>query len=341
MSTPDRLTTTAKSADPGLIRRLTPVIGLALLSPIVAEYLLGNSSIAALPDVWIIAPMYGGAAILIREAARRAGGGWPTIVTLGLAYGVLQPAVIDFAMFNPSFLGRDFLTATHVPVLGISAYYAIAFSVGHAVWSIAVPIAIVETFVPERRTKPWLRAPGIAITAVLFVLSSGVLAWYLHSQDGFFPSAGQVAGTAVVVGGLIGIAFVVGRWSPPESTASVPRPLVVGIVSFVAASLFVASPVSWLGVALLLTLIAVMTAVVTRWSRRNGWGEVHRLALIGGALLTYAWLAFIVTPFDEVSETVNLIGNVVFALGAVVLLVVAYAKIRRIDDPLDSASRGA
>lgn len=314
----------AGSVDTSPIRRIAPVFGLALLSPLVAEYLLGNTSIAGIRDVWIIAPMYGGGAILVREGARRTGRGWPTIVLLGFAYGVLQAGLVDFSLFNPSFLGRDFLSTTPVPVIGISAYYALAFTVGHAVWSIGVPIAIVETFVPDRRTAPWLGNVGIVITGVLFVLSSGVLAYYLHSMDGFFPSTIQAAGTVVVVGTVIGVAFRVGGRSRQASTAPAPAPLLVGVVSFIAASLFVASPVRWLGVALMVVLIAVMATVVARWSRREGWGDVHRLALAGGALLAYAWLGFVVTPFDDVSATVNLAGNVVFALGAVILLVVAY-----------------
>jgi hypothetical protein len=35
----------------------------------------------------------------------------------------------------------------------------------------------------------------------------------------------------------------------------------------------------------------VMTVVITRWSRREGWAAAHRLALAAGTLLTYAWAA--------------------------------------------------
>lgn len=332
---------TAEPSTPGLVRRIGPVLFLAFLAPIVAEYLLGNSSIAALPDVWIIAPMYGGAAILIRETARRTGRGWPTMATLGLAYGVLQPALIDFALFNPSFLGRDFLTATHVPLLGISAYYALAFAAGHAVWSIGVPIAVVESFVPDRRTEPWLGTFGLASTGALFVLSSAIVAAELHSTDGFFPSSAQAAGTLVVIGALIAAAFALGKWSPADRAAQAPTPWLVGVVSFVAASLFVPSPVRWLGVGLMLAVALGTGVVLARWSGRRGWGDVHRLAAAGGALLTYAWLAFIVTPFDEVSDSVNLIGNVVFGLGAVARLVAASVQVRRTGGAIDDGSGGA
>ncbi|SNR42784.1 hypothetical protein [Actinomadura mexicana] len=40
-------------------------------------------------------------AVLIREAARRTGRGWPTIVLLGAAFGLVQAGLIDQSLFNP------------------------------------------------------------------------------------------------------------------------------------------------------------------------------------------------------------------------------------------------
>jgi hypothetical protein len=53
--------------------RVAPAAGLFLLSPLVAEYLLGNIAVSGILGVLALAPMYGGGAPLIREAARRAG----------------------------------------------------------------------------------------------------------------------------------------------------------------------------------------------------------------------------------------------------------------------------
>ena len=56
---------------------------------------------------------------------------------------------------------------------------------------------------------------------------------------------------------------------------------------------------------------------------RAGWGAAHRLALAGGALLTYAWHSFPQKPVLGSAGTIDLVGNVVFSIGAVVLLTVA------------------
>jgi hypothetical protein len=99
---------------PTLWRRVAPALGLFFLAPLVAEYLLGNVPVGAIAGVFILAPMYGGGALLIREVARRAGRGWPTILVLALAYGVLQPTLIDHTMFTPPVVGGPRLPGRHV-----------------------------------------------------------------------------------------------------------------------------------------------------------------------------------------------------------------------------------
>jgi hypothetical protein len=154
------------------LRRIAPALGLLFLAPLVAEYLLGNIAFSGIWGLLILAPMYGGGALLVREAARRTGRGWPTILLLASAYGVLQPGVLDQSLFNPSYEGYDFQSIAHVPAVGVSAHWAMVFIVGHAVWSIAVPIAIVEAMVPNRQTTPWLGTVGLTVTGVVFLLGS-------------------------------------------------------------------------------------------------------------------------------------------------------------------------
>lgn len=217
------------------------------------------------------------------------------------------------------------------PALGISAYYAVAFAAGHAIWSISVPIALVETLVPRRRTTPWLGRVGLTVSTVLFLLGAAAVFRWAWKTEQFLPSEPQMITAAAVVVALIVAAFVVGRAPSPSTDYPAPNPRLVGAVAFVASSLFHhATSESWLGVAFGLLLVAVMTGLATRWSRREGWSAAHRLALAGGALLTYAWVGFVLSALLlGRTGAVDLIGNAVFAAGAVVLLAVATRKVRR------------
>jgi hypothetical protein len=175
---------------------LLAVVGLFLLVPLVGEYLLGNVSIVELPALPTLALLYGSGAILVRELARRTGRGWPTMLGLGLAYGLLEAGPIDQTLFNPPG-GR---CRGHLPAVGLSAANALAFVVGHAVWSIGVPIAIVEALARGRRTTPWLGPVGLSVTGALYLLGAVLIFRYMQRTEQFLAPAPWRLGAAVVAG---------------------------------------------------------------------------------------------------------------------------------------------
>jgi hypothetical protein len=210
-----------------LLRRVAPAVGLLLLAPLVGEYLLGNVSIVEIAALPILALLYGSGAVLIREVARRTGRGWPTILALGLAYGLIEAGLIDQTLFNASQLTGDAVgAAAYVPALGISVSDLLSFVVGHAVWSIAVPIAMVEALVPGRRTTPWLGRGGLAVTGVLYLLGAVLVFRYMQQDSGgFLAPAPKLAAVAVVSAGLIGLAFAVGRRPRPSDRPAGAAPV--------------------------------------------------------------------------------------------------------------------
>jgi hypothetical protein len=325
------MSTPPATARPRLPRRIAPALGLLVLAPWVGEYLLGNIPIQVLVAIPFLIPLYGGGALLIREVTRRTGRGWPTIFLLGAAYGIIQAGLVDQSLFNPSFGEHEFLEVTPVPGAGISAYNAMAFVVGHAVWSISVPIAIVETLTPARRTTPWLGRAGLTVTGALYLLGCWIIfSDHVDSED-FMASRGQLIGAAVVAAILIGIAFAIPRPRLAAGDRAAPKVWRLGVVAFVYASVFIARPENWWGVLLGIAMIGVASAYVLHWSRRRAWSAEHRFALAAAALLTYAWTGFVLTDLLDPHNTVRWIGNAVFALLAVALVVVTA---RRLADPI-------
>jgi hypothetical protein len=170
------------------MKRAAPVLALLLLAPWVGEFLLGNISVRQLPALLILALLYGCGALLIREMTRRTGRGWPTILLLGAAYGVIEAGLVDQSMFNPSFEGWEFQAITSVPALGISAWYAWTFVVGHSVWSIAVPIALVELLFPDRARSPWLGRAGLPLTAAAYLAGCLLIGRFIYGSERFLAS---------------------------------------------------------------------------------------------------------------------------------------------------------
>jgi hypothetical protein len=318
-------------ARPRMLWRVAPALGLFFLSPLVAEWLLGNQSISQLGSLFVLAPLYGGGALLIREVARRTGQGWPAIVLLALAYGLLEEGLLTQMLFSPTYHGWEMPRDAYLPPLGVDAYLAVTVLAMHAVWSIGVPIALVEALVPGRATAPWLGRTGLTVTGVVFLLGT-VLAYTVEQLTGqHLAPAPQRIGAAVAVVALVAAAFIVSRRPHPRLQRRPPRPWLAGAVALAASSLYFLAPgfvPAWMGVGVDLALAAAFTALVVRWSRAAGWGPVHRFALAAGATLTYAWMGFTQPPLDGAAGTVHRLGNVVFALAAVALLAIGARTVR-------------
>jgi len=203
------------------LRRVAPAIALYFLSPLVAEFLLGDFSLAQLTFVLALAPAYGGAAVVIRELTRRAGRGWPTIILLALAYGVVEEGLETQSLFNPDYLNAHLLDHGFVPALGIAIPWTLFVLALHTVWSVSTPIALVEEWT-TRRTTPWLRLPGLIVFAVLAV-AGAVFTFAISYADGhFMASPAQLTTAAVVAVALIVIAFRLPRTAAPAPAASAP-----------------------------------------------------------------------------------------------------------------------
>jgi hypothetical protein len=335
------------------MRRAAPAIALFFLSPLIAEFLLGDFTLAALGYLLFLAPMYGGGAVLIREVVRRTGRGWPSMVVLALAYGVFEEGITTQSLFNPDYAHHHLLGKGFLPGLGIALPWTLYVLALHTVWSMSVPIALTEEWT-DRRTVPWLRTPGLVVATVLFVVGAVVTTLGSYANGRFMASWPQLITVAVVTLALIVAAFAIPRraaaapvlpagtvsadspagsaGSPGPAGAKVaPAPWTVLALTLAAGALIMLSfrldavP----GVLGMLVAFAGVTAAIRAWSKRAGWDGRHRLAAAAGAVLTYAWHSFTLSPLGGDGPIVTPVSKVVFALAAVVLLGLEAQRVRR------------
>ncbi|MCG5440900.1 hypothetical protein, partial [Micromonospora foliorum] len=301
-----------------LRRRLLPVIALLLLAPWAAECSWGGFAIDDfLPVLIFLGPMYGGAAILIRETARHLGAGWPTIVLLAAAFGVLQAGLVDQSLFNPDYLDdtqyadtRAAAEASLVPGLEFSLRQAFDYVGNHIVLTICAPIVLVESFLgSERRLGPWLGRPGLAVVGVTYLLGSLLIFSDGSGRKGFLASPLQLAFAAVLVLALVAVA-VLPHWrrTHPRRARRVPHPLWVGLLVVLVRTGGDLTP-GWVGVTIALTLAAAAGALVAYWSSGAGWGQRHVLAAGSAGLVTAAAFAYLVPPYSPASPAAALAGD--------------------------------
>ncbi|MFC3503919.1 hypothetical protein ACFOOK_23525 [Micromonospora krabiensis] len=337
-------------------RRLAPVLALLLLAPWAAECSWGGfTALGSLAVVFVLAPLYGGAAVLVRETARRTGGGWPSIILLAAAFGWYMAGLVDQSLFNPDFLSdteyaelSEAAADTRVPGLGFSAEQAVDFVGNHIALTICAPIAIVESLVgPARRRQPWLGRWGLLVVGLLLLLGSLMIFTDDESgRQGFLLGPAQFAGTVLVIAALVAVALLprwrrgtttrltaahptVGRLDAPAPTPDRTAPPPVLVAAVVLAASLGAAPLSgWVRVAVQLTAAAVVGTLIVAWSRRRGWGQRHVLAAWSAVLVNAAAFAYLVPSYAPAGPTEALVGDLTVTAVTVTLLTAAVLRLR-------------
>jgi hypothetical protein len=312
-------------------RGILPALALFFTAPLVAEFLLGNLPIKLLPALVVLAPLYGGGALLIREWVRRTGRGWASILLLGIAYSIFEEAYTTQSLFNPDYLKLHLglLTPAYIPSMGIGGWWTLWMFNVHAVWSIATPIALIEASVPDRSRSPWLGRVGMVVTTLVFLAGATASGVMQYKRDPFLATHTQFAGAAAVIILLVLAAFRISMGRQTNVTGRAPSPWLAGIVAllFGSAALFVPQAWGWGAVAELLGLDVVMLLAVMVWSRRVGWRLQHQLALGAGAALAYGWHAFLQHPAVGQLDASVRIGNAIFLAGALGLIGFAASRV--------------
>jgi len=305
-------------------RHLAATFALALLSPFLAEFLLGDQYLSADRSVGtqvgmflVLGLWYGAGAVLIREVARRAGRGWPTILLLGLVFGLIEEGLLTQSLFNPHCLGLDLLSYGHLDALGIGLPWTIFVLTLHVVWSIATPIALIEGIWPGR--DPWFGRVGLGVVIALAVLGAlAILGASWSSSNGFIAAPAQLITSAVLAVVAAAVAFRLPRVRivrPPRAV------LPSAAVALVLASAFQVTEhqgpdlvPAWATVGVLLVLLAAAMALSLAF-------RLDVLGLAIGAVLTYAWVGLANSLAAGLAGVIEQTVIVVVALAVTVLAV--------------------
>ncbi|GAA2142208.1 hypothetical protein [Actinomadura napierensis] len=308
---------------------------LVLVAPAVAELTLGTVPVRMIWLVLLYVPIYGAGVLLIRELVRRLGGGWSSVLAMGLVYGLVEeglalqsltsPHLYDAADWGP----RPF---------GVNAPYTELNLPYHAVFSVLVPIALVELVFRRHGRAPYLRRGGVIITGIVAAVGVGLLRVSVPpSEDPHYTLPGD---TALVILALCAVlAFValsvLPRLRRPPLPGVPPAPWKLGAVCSLASFGFLALlfpfagadhsafvPRAWVPMPMAAAaLLAVCTAFYL--ARTGGWTDRHRLAAISGALVAH-------TAFGFAANTDNVPDAVGLAVIAAVMIYLLQALARRL-----------
>lgn len=307
------------------MKKYAPVIVLFFLSPVIGELLSGSAPPVEFfnPFGLIFLPaLYGSGAILAREITLTWGKRWPTILVLGLAYGIIEEGLMIKSFFDPAWQDLGLL-GVYGRWGGVNWVWTVFLTLYHAVFSIVIPILLVETLFPDRRDERWLGQKGMIFFSALlsFVVLIGffILAPYRPPAIPYF-----LAVTLTVA------LIIIANKMPAQWLASIRkpawRPLFLGLLGLSGTLIFflLGWALPYLGLSPLITIATMIFFAVAflflirRASGYGSWQDDGRLALASGALTFFILLG----PISENDATRldNPAGMTFVAIAALVAL---------------------
>jgi len=315
-------------------RLLTPALVLFLLSPTIGELLSSSSPPSEFFQPFtflLLASLYGSGALLVRELAQRWGKGWPSVLLLGAAYGIVEEGLAVKSFFDPGWVDLGPL-AVYGRWAGVNWVWSLALTIYHAVFSIGVPILLVGLMFPAQRNRAWLTRRGLTLIAALF---AAITIFIDLALTPYRPPLASLTLAAAAVAGLVWWA----RRVPAPRMIEDPRPLLspmrLGVATFAATfGLFFFlwflpnTPVP-AAVWMFLTIAYVvwLWSALGRRAAHRLWAMSHSLAAAAGALSFFILL----TPLMELdpNRPDNATGMTLVGLATVVLLLSIWKRLHR------------
>jgi hypothetical protein len=196
---------------------------LAVITPVIAELTLGNPPLSRIWLMLLWIPIYGAGTVLIRELVRRRRGGWPSILLLGLAYGIVEEGLVLQALSSPTMYG----VAGWAPrFLGLNSAYSELNLPYHAVFSVTLPILLADLAFPSLRDRPYLKRTGVVVAGVVFVLGGLLLRVTVATSidPGYQAPVAVLAGCVAAVALLAVVALRVLPPTAPDAPTALTTP---------------------------------------------------------------------------------------------------------------------
>jgi hypothetical protein len=258
-----------------------------LFMPVVtAEFLTGSTPLPSLLDpltLPLLLGLYGLGAILVRELTAAWNKGWPTMIALGAAYGVIEEGLDVKSWFNPTWPALGPL-AVYGRVFGVNTVWAVELTTFHAVFSITIPIVMTRLLFPERRSTRWFRTRTLEIIALVFV---GVVAFGFAFFP-YNPPAPQYLVTLAIAASLTWAAHrLPATFSGARTTATISAGRLVGlgfVCSLCFFLIFWAVPVTPVPPLFDLLLMLLLGWSVSRFLVKRQLTDYLVFSLVAGAL---------------------------------------------------------
>ncbi len=305
--------------------KISPALALFFLSAAIAELLSGSAPPMEFFNPFgfiLLSSLYGSGALVVRELKIRWNKGYVSMLVSGAVYGVIEEALMVKSFFDPHWMDLGIL-GVYGRWQGVNWVWAEWLTIYHAIFSIAIPITLVELAYPKKRNVRWVSDRKFI---GLVTLLMGVTAFgYLFLTD-FYPPLLQYCFFVVTVGFLTILAWRIPNNVGKGGSLQILTPIKLFIVGFLAVLtffLFFGAGPYIINEPLILMVIGIgLVSIIFLFLRRYDWNEdtlYHKFALVAGAVVFLICL----TPFQELDKNRpdNAQGMLIVGIVALIMLI--------------------
>jgi hypothetical protein len=276
------------------------------LAPAIGELLSGSSPPLEFFNpfsLFLLCLMYGGGALLVREAVFRWKQGWLSMLLLGAAYGIAEEGLACKSFFDPGWMDIGVL-GSYGRFAGVNWIWTIELTAFHAVFSIAASIILVTLLFPGKKDEAWLSRRGLFLAGAGFAF---IIPFCYLFLTPYRPPAEMIAAACLAIAGLVLLAWKLPRPFPWERFLGPARELSASVRWFFGFGLAWTSLLfffSWIfvwlspwaaltGLAMLAFFAGSGLLLARKTVYGRGWSDLHRHGLVAGSLGFFVFLGII------------------------------------------------
>lgn len=301
-------------------KRIKIILILSLLSPFIGEMVSGSSPPLEFfnPVAFLILwGLYGGGVIIVRELWVKWGGGYDRLMLLGLVYGIIEEGLAVKSFFDPGWqdLGK---LAVYGRFLGVNFVWSVWLSIFHAVFSITIPILLIQVLYSDYKNRRLITNKGLKIVSLFFILTCILIFFFLNPYN---PPPIQYLLCALLVFYLIKKAKgKIKKINVPN--LSNKRPILLGILftaaMFILFFIVPETPIPWI-----IPCIVSIIMILQLYQKMTDYSQKQTTGLIIGLLAPF--LLF----FDIILEKNGVTGMSLVGIITFILLIWFYRQLAR------------
>ena len=247
------------------------------------------------------------------------------MLLLGAAYGILEEGLMVKSFFDPNWMDLGIL-GSFGRWMNVNWVWAEMLIIYHAVFSITIPVVLVELVYPERKNERWVS--NRLFKALISVLIA-VTAFGFYFLTAYRPPLPQYAMAIVAMSLFTYVAYKLPARKTNDCIKRMRKARNLFIIfclgSFAFFLLFYSGPYVINSPPVIMLLGAVLILGATKYLVRFDWTfpqtALNRLAVVGGSLSFMILLAFLM-------EFKGIVGMSVVSIAAIVALLLLKRRMK-------------